>query len=74
MNVWTSVEIEQMLVGEQYKQTVKVAGKIVNTQTNNNPITFYNVKVYSSNWLTPAKAYIRNLLIRSSVGKAFIVV
>ena len=65
LNQYTEVEIYQKLDGNnQYKYEIKIAGNLIHSAINNNPLTLSNVKVYSGDpWHETRQAYIRNLVI-----------
>ena len=73
LNQYTEVEIYQKLDGNnQYKYEIKIAGNLIHSAINNNPLTFSNVKVYSGDpWYATAKAYIKNIMIDTFEGMTF---
>ena len=65
LNQYTEVEIYQKIDGNnQYKYEIKIAGNLIHSAINSNPLTFSNVKVYSGDpWYETRQAYIKNLVI-----------
>ena len=73
LNQYTEVEIYQKLDGNnQYKYEIKIAGNLIHSAINSNPLTFSNVKVYSGNpWYETRQTYIKNLVIGPFEGMTF---
>ncbi|XP_047137929.1 uncharacterized protein LOC100211098 isoform X1 [Hydra vulgaris] len=69
-NVWSNIEISQVLKGVVYLYTIKIKGKIVFSEINNQAQYFDNVKVYASDpWYDVQDGSIKNLYIINGVIK-----
>ena len=66
-SVFTNVKIQQQRLSDNsYQYSIKINGVTRHEINNTNPVILYNAKVYLGDpWYNPAKAQIKNLIVKS---------